>query len=153
MVMSAIFSFLHFAAVFGVVGALVAEWVILSPTPTHREAIRLQQCDRWYGISATVLLIVGFLRVYYFEKGSAFYFANPFFHAKLGLFIVVGLLSIYPTIRFIKWRGMMESAAAPTVPDAEYRMLRTVLRLEVILLAGIVGCAALMARGVGLRPS
>src|SRR5258706_12632659 len=153
MVMSAVFSFLHFAAVFGVVGTLVAEWVILSPTPTQREATRLQQCDRWYGISATVLLIVGFLRVFYFEKGSAFYFANPFFHAKLGLFIVVGLLSIHPTIRFIKWRGMMKSGAAPTVPDAEYRTLRTVLRLELILLAGIVACAALMARGVGLRSS
>jgi len=76
MAMSALFSFLHFAAVFGVVGTLVAEWVILNPTPTYREATRLQQCDRWYGISATVLLIVGFLRVFYFEKGSAFYFAN-----------------------------------------------------------------------------
>ena len=150
MVMSALLSFLHFAAVFGVVGTLVAEWVILSPTPTYREGTRLQQCDRWYGISATVLLIVGFLRVFYFEKGSAFYFANPFFHAKLGLFIVVGLLSIYPTIRLIRWRGMMKSGAAPTVPDAEYRTLRTVLRLEVILLAGIVACAALMARGVGV---
>ena len=153
MAMSALFSFLHFAAVFGVVGTLVAEWVILNPTPTYREATRLQQCDRWYGISATVLLIVGFLRVYYFEKGSAFYFANPFFHAKLGLFIAVGLLSIYPTLRFIKWRGPMKGGAAPTVPDAEFRTLRTVLRLEVILLAGIVACAALMARGVGLRAS
>jgi len=153
MVMSAVFSFLHFAAVFGIVGTLVAEWVILSPTPTYREATRLQQCDRWYGLSAMVLLIVGFLRVYYFEKGSAFYFANPFFQAKLGLFIAVGLLSIYPTVRFVKWRAAMKSGAAPTVPDAEYRTLRTVLRLELILLAAIVACAAMMARGVGLRPS
>jgi putative membrane protein len=153
MVMSAVFSFLHFAAVFGIVGTLVAERVILSPTPTYREATRLQQCDRWYGLSAMVLLIVGFLRVYYFEKGSAFYFANPFFQAKLGLFIAVGLLSIYPTVRFVKWRAAMKSGAAPTVPDAEYRTLRTVLRLELILLAAIVACAAMMARGVGLRPS
>ena len=151
--MSAVFSFLHFAAVFGIVGTLVAEWVILSPTPTYREATRLQQCDRWYGLSAMVLLIVGFLRVYYFERGSAFYFANPFFQAKLGLFIAVGLLSIYPTVRFVKWRAAMKSGAAPTVPDAEYRTLRTVLRLELILLAAIVACAAMMARGVGLRPS
>jgi len=35
-------------------------------------------------------------------KGSAFYFGNPFFNAKMALFVLVGLISIYPTVRFIK---------------------------------------------------
>lgn len=150
MVASAVFSFLHFVAVFGIVGTLVVEWLTLDAAPTYREAKRLQTCDRWYGVFAVIVLVVGFLRVYYFEKGSAFYFGSPFFHAKLALFVVVGLLSIYPTIRFIKWRAQMDGGQAPVVPEAEYRLLRTILRVEMVLLLGIALCAALMARGVAL---
>ena len=147
--LSAIFSFLHFAAVFGIVGALAIEWVMLSESPTHREARLIQVSDRWYGLSAMALIVVGLLRVFYFEKGSAYYFGNSFFHLKIGLFIVVGLLSIYPTIRFIKWRAQMQGGKAPLVTAAEYRTLRLLLRLELALLLLIVLCAALMARGFG----
>ena len=57
-----------------------------------------------------MLLVVGLLRVYYFEKGAAFYFGNAFFIAKLALFIVVGLLSIYPTLEFSAWRKALKQA-------------------------------------------
>jgi uncharacterized membrane protein len=66
----------------------------LTASPTHREARLLRICDRSYGRFAALILVVGFLRVCLFEKGSSYYFSNPFFHAKLGLFIGVGLLSI-----------------------------------------------------------
>jgi putative membrane protein len=145
---SALFSFLHFVAVFGIVGSLMLEWATLTESPTYREARLLQVSDRWYGISAVGVLVVGFLRVVYFEKGSAYYFANLFFLAKLGLFVAVGLVSIYPTLRFIKWRSQMAGGAAPAVTVAEYRALRAVLSLELVLLLGMVLCAALMARGV-----
>ncbi len=145
---SAFFSFLHFVAVFGIVGALMIEWATLTESPTYREARLLQVCDRWYGISAVVVLVVGFLRVVYFEKGGAYYFANAFFQAKLGLFVAVGLLSIYPTVRFIKWRSQMAGEAPPNVALAEYKTLRAVLSLQLVLLLGMVLCAALMARGV-----
>jgi putative membrane protein len=147
---SALFSFLHFAAVFGIVGTLVIEWATLTESPTYREARLLQVCDRWYGIFAVLILVVGFLRVFYFDKGSAYYFSNPFFLAKLGLFVVVGLLSIYPTVRFIKWRAQMSDSKSPVVSNSEYRTLRSILRLELVLLLAIVFCAALMARGVSL---
>ena len=41
----------------------------MSRTPTLVEAKRLQRCDQWYGLCAVMVLIVGFLRVVYFEKG------------------------------------------------------------------------------------
>ena len=145
---SALFSFLHFVAVFGIVGTLMIEWATLTESPTYREARLLQVCDRWYGISAVVVLVVGFLRVVYFEKGSAYYFANAFFQAKLGLFVAVGVLSIYPTVRFIKWRSQMAGEKPPNVALAEYQTLRAILSLQLVLLLGMVLCAALMARGV-----
>jgi putative membrane protein len=150
MVSSALMAFLHFLAVFGIFATVFLEWQTMSPAPTHAEARRMQVCDRWYGILAGVVLVVGFLRVFYFEKGSAFYAASPFFHAKLGLFIGVGLLSIYPTVRFIKWRARTRQGLAPEVSDKEYRWIMFMLRAELVLLLGVAFCASLMARGIGV---
>jgi putative membrane protein len=147
---SAFFSFLHFVAVFGIVGTVVVEWAVLTQAPTYREARLLQLCDRWYGIFAVTVLVAGLLRVFYFEKGSAYYFANAFFQAKIGLFVAVGLLSIYPTVRFIKWRAQLSDGRPPVVPVAAYKAIRAALSIELVLLVLIVWCAALMARGVSL---
>jgi putative membrane protein len=150
MVTSAFFAFLHFLAVFGVVATVFLEWQTMSPAPSHAEARRIQRCDRWYGMFAMLLVAVGLLRVYFFEKGKAFYFGNPIFNAKMTLFVLVGLVSIYPTIRFIKWRAQMRQGAAPVVSAEEYRRIMMSLRAELLLLLAAALCASLMARGVGL---
>jgi len=150
MVTSAFFAFLHFLAVFGVVATVFLEWQTMTPAPSHAEARRIQRCDRWYGMFAMLLVAVGLLRVYFFEKGKAFYFGNPIFNAKMTLFILVGLVSIYPTIRFIKWRAQMRQGAAPVVSAEEYRRIMMSLRAELLLLLATALCASLMARGVGL---
>lgn len=150
MIVSALFAFLHFLAVFGIVCTVFLEWQTMSRTPTHAEARRIQVSDRWFGVFAVVVLVVGFLRVFYFEKGKAFYAASPFFHAKLTLFVLVGLLSIYPTIRFIRWGAQTKQGLAPVVSAIEYRRIMLMLRLELVLLLGMALCASLMARGVSL---
>lgn len=150
MVTSAVFAFLHFLAVFGIFATVFLEWRTMSPAPSYAEARRIQQCDTWYGLFAAMVLIVGFLRVYYFEKGSAFYLANPFSYAKLALFLLAGMLSIYPTLRFLKWRAQTRRGQAPVVTKQEYRKIMLVIRLEMVLLLGVALCASLMARGVGV---
>ena len=150
MATSALFAFLHFVAVFGVFATIFLQWQTMSRAPTRAEALRIQRCDRWYGMFAMMLVVVGLLRVYYFEKGSAFYFANPFFNAKMALFVLVGLISIYPTVRFIKWRAQTRQGAAPVVSADEYRRIMMVLRAELVLLLCAAICASLMARGIGL---
>lgn len=150
MAVNAFFAFLHFVAVFGVVATVFLEWQTLTPAPTRAEALRIQRCDRWYGMFALLLVVVGLLRVYYFEKGRAFYFANAFFNAKLAMFVLVGLISIYPTVRFIKWRAQTRQGGAPTVSAVEHRRILWVLRAELVLLLAAALCASLMARGVGL---
>ncbi len=150
MITSAAFAFLHFVAVFGIFGTVFLEWQTMSRTPSLAEARRIQRCDLWYGVFAAWVLVVGFLRVYYFGKGPAFYWASPFFHAKLCLFLLAGLLSIYPTIRFIKWGAQTRKGAAPIVTETEYTRIMLILRAELVLLLGAAFCASLMARGVGL---
>jgi putative membrane protein len=149
MTTGAAFAFLHFLAVFGIFATVVLEWQTMSRTPNPAEAWRIRIADRWFGIFAGVVLVVGFLRVYYFEKGKAFYAANPFFHAKLTLFVLIGLLSIYPTVGFIKWGAQTKQGLAPVLARGEYRWIMAILRAELILLLGMALCASLMARGVG----
>jgi len=147
-VYSALFSFIHFAAVFGIVATLFFEWLTLSPAPTLQEARRIQRCDAWYGILAAVLVAAGLMRVYFFEKGKDFYLINPFFRLKIALFAIVGLLSIYPTVRFLAWRKQTRIGQPPMVAALEYSRLVLLLRLELLGLLLIAACATLMARGI-----
>jgi len=134
-------AFLHHAAAFTLVAALAVEFVLIRDPLTPALARRLARADMALGLSATVLAVVGLLRVFYFEKGAGYYFHNAAFLAKLGLFILVALLSIYPTMKFLGWRKALDPAAVPAI--------RRVLHLELAGVALILLCAALMARGIG----
>lgn len=146
--LSALVAAAHFIAAFGVVAAVFYEWLTFNRTPTLSEARRIQLCDAIYGLSSIVLIAAGLLRVYYFEKGSEFYLNSPFFIAKIVLFGVVGLLSIYPTKKFIKWRVATRAGQAPEINEVTFARIALLLRLEVTLLFVIVVFASLMAKGV-----
>lgn len=148
MIINALFAFLHFVAAFGIVCTLFFEWLTFSKNPTFAEAKHIQQCDRWYGIFAGIILAVGFLRVYYFGKGSAYYFSNPFFLLKLCLFLMIGLLSVYPTITFIGWRKGIRAGQPPVISDQEFTAISLILKWELYFLAALVLSASLMAKGV-----
>ena len=143
--MPSLAAFLHHLAAFTLVGALAIEFVLIRDELTARSARRIRIADAVFGAAAGVLLVVGLLRVFYFEKGAAYYFHNAAFLLKLTLFIAVALLSIYPTLTFLRWR----KGGAPALRSGEQRRLRRVIHWELAGVVLIVLCAALMARGVG----
>jgi putative membrane protein len=142
-------AFLHHAAAFVIVGVLTAELVLLMGELTLTSARSLLRIDAAYGIAALVLLVVGFLRVFYTEKGAAYYFHSGSFIAKIGLFLIVGLLSIYPTLQFMSWRKLLAQGRLPPLDAAVRRRIRMLVHVELTLLFLIMLCAALMARGIG----
>jgi putative membrane protein len=146
---SALLAFLHHAAAFVVFGALMTELVVTKADMTLASARSLLRMDAAYGISAMVLLVVGFLRVFYTEKGAAYYFASAPFIAKIALFAAVGLLSIKPTREFLSWRPALRQQQAPPFEDSRRRSVRRIIHIELTLLVAILLCAALMARGIG----
>ena len=147
--MSAFLAFLHHVAAFVIFAALVVELVTLKDPLTVQSARRLLRADGIYGAAAGLLLVIGLVRVFYFEKGASFYFGNPSFIAKLGLFLVVGLLSIYPTVRFMSWRSAVRQGPAPAVDAQVLRRLRMIVHTELVGVDLILLLAALMARGIG----
>jgi len=115
-------AFLHHLAAFTVVGALAVEVALFKLPLTVVQARRVQRADQIFGAAATVLLVVGLLRVAYFEKGAGYYFANAYFLTKLTLFILAALISIYPTVLFISWNKALKQGEVPAItPQAATR--------------------------------
>ena len=141
---------LHHLAAFTVAATLIYEFVAYRKGLGIEEARRIQRVDLAYGISAGLVVLVGLLRVFFFEKGANFYTHNPMFWIKMSLFVIIGLLSIYPTIRFIKWNSFLSAGQAPEIPDDEFKRIRLLLSLELVGLALILFAAPAMARGIGL---
>jgi len=149
MTSTVILAFLHHAAAFVIVGVLTAELVLLMGELTLTSARSLVRIDAAYGIAALVLLVVGFLRVFYTEKGASYYFHSGSFLAKLGLFLIVGLLSIYPTVQVLSWRQALTQGRVPALDAGVRRKMRMLVHIELTLLFVIMLCAAMMARGIG----
>ena len=147
--MSSLFAFLHHIAAFTLVSALAIEFVLIRGELTLGNARTLLRVDAVFGLAAGVILVVGFLRVFYFEKGAAYYFHSVPFITKLSLFAAVGLLSIYPTRQFLLWRPALRQGVAPTLEPGRWHTLRRVIHWELALGVVLILCAALMARGIG----
>ncbi|HLF74818.1 MAG TPA: DUF2214 family protein, partial [Anaerolineales bacterium] len=75
----------------------------------------------------------------------------PFFWVKMTAFLLVGLLSIDPTIRYVRWNRTLRQNEVPEIPEPEYKRTRTLLWLEVIGIAVILLAAPMMARGIGMN--
>jgi putative membrane protein len=145
--MSTFFAFLHHLAAFTLVGALAVEFVLIGQELSLSSARRLTVTDAVLGLAAGILLIVGLLRVFYFEKGADYYFHSHAFLIKLTLFIVVALLSIVPTREFLSWRAALKAGRLPAVDATKLRLVRRIIHGEVAAIVVILLCAALMARG------
>ena len=141
-------AFIHHLAAFVVVGTLMVELVVLRNDLTIQSARSVLRMDMAYGIAALVLLAVGFMRVFYTEKGSAYYFASGPFLVKLTLFIAVGLLSIYPTLKFMGWRPALREQRVPDFDAGSRRKVRMLIHIELTLIFVIILMAVMMARGI-----
>ncbi|HEX2511307.1 MAG TPA: DUF2214 family protein [Xanthobacteraceae bacterium] len=145
--MSLFFAFLHHVAAFTLVAALAVEFVLMRQEVTRPGAIRLMATDVVLGVSATILLVVGLLRVFYFEKGASYYFSSHAFLTKLSVFLIVAALSAVPTIEFLSWRKAVKAGQAPLPTPAKLNLIRNIIHLELIGVVVILLCAAIMARG------
>ena len=147
--MTPLFAFLHHLAAFTLVAALAVEFILIRGELNLGTARRLRLADMVFGASSGVVLIVGLLRVFYFEKGASYYFHSAPFIAKLSLFVIVGLLSIYPTVEFASWGKSLKQGQMPVLTGRKIASIRSIIHWELAAVVVIILCAALMAKGVG----
>jgi putative membrane protein len=145
--MSTLFAFLHHVCAFTLVAAVAIELTLIRQELTLASARRLQVTDLVLGIAAGALLVIGLLRVFFFEKGASYYFHSHAFLTKLSLFIVIGLLSIIPTREFLSWRGTLKTGQVPAIGARKLRLVTGIIHGELLAIVIILLCAAIMARG------
>ena len=148
----AIAAYLHFGAIFQLFALLVLEHQLVRLPLNFKRARSLFRVDLAFGIAAGLVLITGAARAMRYGKGLDYYLNNSFFHAKIGLFVAVALLSIFPTVTFLRWRPALKAGQVPLITPTAARWVKGVIRIELLALLLLPLLATLMARGFGVRP-
>lgn len=146
----AVIAYLHIVAVLLLFALLVLEHQLLRLPLDYLRARSLYRTDIAFGIVAGLVLATGAARAIRYGKGLDYYLDNSLFHTKVGLFVAIALLSIYPTLTFYKWRPALKAGQTPTLSPSSARWVTLVIRIELVALLLIPLLAALMARGHGV---
>ncbi|HXF80355.1 MAG TPA: DUF2214 family protein [Usitatibacter sp.] len=149
MVLDAVLAYFHYAAIFVLFGYMVSEAVMLRGTLDAERIRRLGRIDIIYFGAAMAVLATGFLRAIFGAKGADYYFSWWPIYAKLGTFVLIALISVAPTLAYIRWRRMLDRDPAWTVPPGEQEKMRRLVMVQLHLAALIPVFAVIMARGIG----
>ena len=147
----AVAAYLHFLAIFLLFALLVLEHQLFRLPLTLARARSLFRIDLAFGVVAGLVLLTGAARALRYGKGLDYYLHNSLFHAKIGLFVLVALLSIYPTVTFLGWRRALKADELPRIAPRTGRWVTLTIRVELLILLFVPLLAALMARGFGVN--
>jgi putative membrane protein len=127
-----IVAWIHYASIMLMIASLVGEHLLLKRELATAEARTIQRLDIVYGASAALVLASGILRVF-LEKGFAYYNQNIAFHILFGIFIIAALLSIYPTVVFLRWRSDTQAGRGQQLAPGQLRKIQMIMRTEMAL--------------------
>jgi putative membrane protein len=151
MTLEAILAYVHFLAILTMVVFIASEAALCRVEWLNAAAVeRIARVDMVYGIAAIAVLLTGLARTWWGIKGTTWYWTNPLLHVKLGLFIIIGVLSIFPTLTYFRWRKAVRSSG--TLPDAaDIKKTRKLVMIQAHLIALVPLVAVFLARGFGAR--
>lgn len=149
MTLEAILAYLHILAILSMVVFSSSEAAICRTEWMNARVVeRLVRVDMIYGIAAILVLLSGLARTYWGFKGGGWYWTNWLLHLKLGMFVVVALMSIKPTLMFRRWnRELKATGALPG--EAQVREARKWVMIQAHIIAIIPIAAVFLARGFG----
>ncbi len=139
----------HHVAVFTLVALFAAEFALLRPGLSGARINQLARIDAAYGVVAGLVIVVGVLRVFLGSVDANYYWGNHAFWGKMGAFLIMGLLTIPPTIAIRRWVKAGEGLADYAPPLAEIKANRRFVHAQAGVLLLIPIFAAAMARGYG----
>ncbi|MER2491948.1 DUF2214 family protein [Catenovulum sediminis] len=136
--------YFHFIGILLLASTLVLEHLLIEKEMSKKTFKKLVIVDGIYGVSALVVLATGLLLLLAVGKPKEFYTENFVFHIKMTGFVLMAVLSIVPTVFFIKNRNF--SGESITLP----RHLIGIVRAEKAVLLIMPLLAVFMSRGIGL---
>lgn len=150
MISLALNTYLHLLFIITVFCCLIAELLLIKDSLSYKVVRKLSVIDGIYGIAAIMVVGTGLLNWFVFGKGPDYYSNNTLFIIKFSLFIVVGLLSILPTVVFARLKKRNREAQPETIPVTTHLLVRRVIILELFIMAFIPLLAELMANGMDI---
>jgi putative membrane protein len=149
MTLEALLAYAHILAILGLVVFSSSEAALCRVEWMNAKVVeRLVTVDRIYGVAAFGVLLTGLARTWWGVKGAAWYWTEWLLHLKLALFVAVALMSIKPTLMFIRWRRQLR--ADGRLPDeGQVRLARRWVMVQAHLVSVIPLAAVFLARGFG----
>lgn len=137
--------YLHFLGIFVVFAAVLGQHLLLKGTVPRSVVGKAQRFDIAYAVAVVIVLATGLLQWFSGSKPAVFYTSNPVFHAKLTLFLFIGLVSIYPSV-FMGRNRKGDPSELIAIPSG----LVHCVRLELLLLVLMPLLAVIMSKGLGI---
>jgi putative membrane protein len=149
MLLETLLAYVHWLAIFTMVTFLASEAALCRVEWMNARIVeRLARVDMLYGIASVTVLLTGLARSAWGSKGAAWYWGNPLLHSKLALFVVIGLMSIRPTLTYLRWRKALRAGGALPADD-EVRRTRKTVMVQAHLVPLVALLAVFLARGFG----
>ncbi|MGC4061798.1 MAG: DUF2214 family protein [Aquabacterium sp.] len=148
MLLESLLAYAHLMAIFSLIVFVTSEAALCRPEWLNAAVVRrLARLDQIYAGAAVAVLLTGLARTYWGVKGMSWYWHQPLLHIMVTLFVVMGLLSIKPTMTFIRWRKQLDATGALPAED-EVRGIRRLIMVQAHIVVIIPLAASLLARGV-----
>lgn len=144
-----IVAWLHYLSILFFAGLLVSQIYMLKFGPSLETVRTLARIDRFYGISAGAVVLTGLARIplAHGGKGLDYYLHNGAFHGSVTAFIVGVLISLAPTMRYLRWKKGTVNDSLPTAE--QWNSTRKFVHMQLTIMALIALLMPIMAKGLG----
>jgi putative membrane protein len=151
MLLESLLAYAHFVAILSLVVFITSKAALCRSEWLNAAVVRrLVRLDQIHLAAAMVVLATGIARTWWGIKGTDWYWLQPLLHLKLTLFVIMGLITIKPTVSFMRWQHRLDvSGALPS--DDEVGGVRRLIMIQAHVLVLIPLAANLLARGVWTR--
>ncbi len=147
MTLESILAYAHLLAILTMVVFISSQAALCRVQWLNAAAVeRIARLDMVYGVASLAVLATGIARTVWGIKGAAWYWTQPLLHTKLTLFVIVGVISIFPSLTYRRWRASLLATGA--LPDAaQIARTRRLVMIQAHLIGLIPLLAVFLARG------
>nr|AUG32028.1 hypothetical protein PLO_011 [Paulinella longichromatophora] len=143
-------AYIHYISMMICFSSLIVGRTLIKANLNKYEVFLIIIADIIYGLSSLLILISGILRVLYFGRDSTFYTENPLFWWKVGVYLAIGGLSLYPTVTYILWIIPLRRGELPIISKQVIDRLCLILNIELLAFILVPLLATLLTQGIGL---